>query len=181
VSRPRTEAGRQSSEELLAAANDVVDRVGVLWRLFRSYRRVPVRLELGFPGLRRNPETMAFEQPDNAAVTATLQFVDERGRTDAAAPGAITWSVSDPSLVTLEPSADGLTAQLGVPAQPSGSYTVAASSGNLSGTEQVSITPGAATGAQLDLQLTPKASAEEARQVHQGHHVVEPRGGSNWG
>jgi hypothetical protein len=52
---------------------------------------------------------------------------------------------------------------------------VAASTGTLSGTADVDIAPGAATQANLDLHLTPKASEAEAEEVHEGmHKAVAP-------
>lgn len=157
-------------DELVEAANDVVDRLAVLWRLFRSYRRTAVHGELYIPGVRRDPNTMTFEQPDTSAIDVTLILSDARGRTGAAAPGPVTWSVSDPALANLTPHPDGLGAHIDVPLQTQGTYQVAASTGTLSGTAAVDIAAGAAAAATLELTLTPKASEAEAEQVHQGMH-----------
>lgn len=70
---------------------------------------------------------MSFTLPDDKTATLSIQPVDAAGF-PAAIDGIPVWSVSDPSVITVNVSADGLSAQL-VPASPV-----------VLGTSQVSVT-----------------------------------------
>lgn len=164
------------STELLVAANDVVDRLGVLWGLFRSYKRIPVRVEVRLdPNLQRSGQ-MTVLMPDNQTATANVSFVDELQQ-PTAAPGPVVWSVSDDTIATITPSGDGSSATL----QPLklGTFTVAVSSGTLAGTsDNVEVDPTAATAATISVQVNQMANAEEARAVH-GEAKTHTAGGGH--
>src|SRR5437868_11371300 len=97
--------------ELFVAANDVIDRLGVLWQVFRSYRRIPVRVEIHLDQNLRRTGTMTVQMPDDRSVTATLAFHDAMNQ-PTTAPGDVTWSVSDETVAAITPAADGQSASV---------------------------------------------------------------------
>jgi hypothetical protein len=168
-----TQQDRDEIRDLLVAANDTVDAFGVFWRKFRSFRRIPVSVQVNFLGLKGTP--MSFQMPDDQTTTATLTFRDEQGGvTSAPANEQATWSVSDATLAQVTPSSDTLSAEVKTLAGvTSGSFDVAASIGTLSGTsEPIQITPGAPVAAGITLTLQQNASAEEAKAIHEGRQIA---------
>lgn len=158
-----------NDDRLLIAANDVVDRLGVLWRLFRSYKRVPVRVEITLDPEFNFPRSGAvvLTMPNDRAVTARLSFKDALGETTSP-PGAVTWSVSDETLASISPdTGDGSTASVHA-LKGDGRFKVRASSANLAGeSDDIEIDPGAAASAAIQVELTPQASPQAARAVHE--------------
>jgi len=103
------------------------------------------------------PLVMRDDQPATAAVV----FNDAFGEVTAA-PGPVSWVISDPAVASATPSADGLSAVITALAGD-GRFTVQVSSGDLSGeSDQIEIDPGAAVSEAISITMTPNEPAPAA-------------------
>ena len=92
--------------------------------------------------------------------SATLSFVDSEGIPTTAPDGAVAiWAASDPEVLTVTPSADGLSCEVNgdilagqTSSQAQLQVSITAGGQQFNGTADIQVVPGAAAGIQVTLQ-----------------------------
>ena len=95
-----------------------------------------------------------------ASIAIVAAYVDSKGNV-AAAPATPVWSVDQPTLATITPSVDGLSATL-TPVGPLGTVVVTATAGAVVGTASITLTAGPATTVTLTTTVSEPAPAAPA-------------------